>query len=99
MSLNQPGKSELLELMNVGPTMVKWLNEIEIFTKKDLESVDPVMTYRILKHQRSGVTLNALYSLYGALHGIRWDQLSEEEKARLREEASGDLDVILPSSE
>ncbi len=80
-------KTELLALKNLGPTSVAMLNEIGVYTRADLENMGAVMAYRILKHQQKGITLNALYALHGALCGARWDQLSADDKARLRREA------------
>ena len=98
MPARKANGSELLALRNVGPTSAAWLEAIGIRTRTDLEAMGAVMAYRILKHHQPGVTLHLLYALHGALHDVRWDQLTGEEKARLRQEAEAVLVVRIPGS-
>ena len=74
-------------LKNLGPASTRWLKEIDIHTREDLEGLGPVMRYKILKHRFPGVNLLMLYALYGALHDVHWNSLSPETKAALRREA------------
>jgi len=78
-------ESELTRLKNIGKVSARWLNQIGVYTRDDLQRVGPVEAYRRLKalypHR---VSLNLLYSLEGALVNCRWDQLPEEVKADLR---------------
>lgn len=74
-------------LRNLGPASARLLESIGIANRGDLERVGPVLAYRALKDIRSGVSLNLLYAMHGALAGERWDRLSDETRARLRRDA------------
>ena len=51
------------------------------------------MGYAILQHRfGSRVITLFLFALAGAMHGRHWNSFSPEEKAALREAASGDLE-------
>lgn len=82
------------DLPNIGAVTASWLTAIGIRTRADLEAAGPVLAYKILSHQQSGVTANLLYALYGALHDRPWNSLTPAEKARLKQEASGPLDIL-----
>ena len=80
-------KSNLRQLKNIGQTVEKKLNEIKIFSKSDLKKVGPSKIYRKLIETNPTIHLPVcyyLYSLEGALQDKHWDDLSGEEKKRLR---------------
>jgi len=81
------------ELRNIGPKTADLLHQIEILTKKNLADTGPVLVYKILQHRFPGVTLNALYALYGAVHDLHWNAIPIEIKNQLREAADEDLDI------
>lgn len=62
------------------------LEPIGITTRSDLERVGPALAYRALTDIHSGVSLNLLWAMHGALTGERWDQLSQQTRDRLRQE-------------
>ncbi len=78
-------------LKNIGPKSMKWLREIGIHSREDLEKVGAVMAYLILKQRRPEVSLNMLYAMSGALSDRHWNEFSKEEKLQLQAEAEGEL--------
>ncbi|MEZ4672488.1 MAG: TfoX/Sxy family protein [Anaerolineae bacterium] len=72
-------------IMNIGPKTTVWLNEIGIYTLKDLEAIGAVEAYRRLKASRpQEVTLNALWGLQGAILNLHWNALPPDMKAELK---------------
>lgn len=76
------------KLKNIGPETARWLNDIGIETRADLERVGAVDAWRQLKIARPRqLTVVGLYALVGALRDEHWNALPAELKARLREAA------------
>jgi len=75
-----------------GPKSTEWLNSIGIYSVDDVERIGVTEVYRRLKatypHK---VTLNMLYGLHATVHGIPWQAVTPEMKAKLRAEIE-DLD-------
>lgn len=72
--------------LNLGPASSAWLAEVGIYTLADLRKVGAVAAFRMVEKNRKKASLNLLYALHGALTGVRWDQLTQAEKVRLRSE-------------
>jgi DNA transformation protein len=70
--------------LNLGPASSAWLAEVGIYTLADLKKVGAVVAFQMVKKNRKKASLNLLYALHGALTGVRWDQLAQAEKVRLR---------------
>ena len=86
MSIQKP----LSELRNIGATVAKRLNEIDVFTRDELQRIGPVAAYLAMKENYPDQTLPRcyyLYSLEGALRDIAWDDLPNSTKERLSLEA------------
>lgn len=81
--------SELASLRNLGGTSEKWLNEIGIFTRTDLERIGSVEAYRLLKEKGFPVSLNLVWGIEGALSETDWRELSEDLKASIRQQIKG----------
>ena len=81
------------ELKNIGPKTADLLHQIEIRTKKNLADTGPLLVYKILQHRFPGITLNALYALYGAVHDLHWNGIPAAVKQQLKEAAEEDLDI------
>lgn len=92
MSLNNSHSraDEMLirDLRNLGPASAAMLAEVGIRTRADLERVGPVLAYRALQDIRSGVSLNLLWAMHGALTDQRWDRLSEATRGQLKREVA-----------
>jgi DNA transformation protein and related proteins len=79
--------SELLQLRNLGATVVKRLQSIGIQTRTDLARMGAPEAYRRMAAQAAPHRLAVCYYLYlleGALQDRHWDDFSLEEKAQLR---------------
>ena len=79
---------QLEELPNIGKTIAKKLHTIGIYTQKDLKEVGSVRAYKFLQAQsiaKLPICYN-LYSLEGAIRGIKWTELSQEIKDKLKKE-------------
>lgn len=73
-------------LMNLGATSAAWLRAAGIATIADLQRVGAVAAFQIVRQQRGDTSLNLLWALAAGLKGFDWRELSEGEKARLREQ-------------
>lgn len=79
---------KLSQLPNIGRQTEKWLNEAGIYTKVELRQVAAVAAWTRIKVARpEQVSLTALYAIYGALEGYRWDEIPEAIQKELRAEA------------
>lgn len=76
--------SEIANLRNLGTKTEKWLNEIGIYGRKDLERFGSVEIYRILKNRGYPASLNLVYAIEAALMGIDWRELPPKLKAELK---------------
>ena len=74
---------------NIGPTIAKRLNQIDIFSLSDLAEVTPVNAYKKMVEQNTRKHLPIcyyLYSLQGALLDLHWDDIPRELKLELRKQ-------------
>ena len=79
-------------LPNLGAKTLQRLEELGIHDRETLEQVGPAGVYRALC-AKAGVRLPVCYHLYafeGALRGVDWRTLTQEDKQRLRAEAGVD---------
>lgn len=77
-------KSEISSLRNLGGKSERWLNEIGVFTRADLERLGSVEIYRSLKRLGYPVSLNLVWGIEGALADMDWRELPEDLKAQVR---------------
>lgn len=76
--------SELSTLKNLGGKSEKWLNEIGVFTRAELERLGSVEIYRVLKVKGYPVSLNLVWAIEGALADIDWRNVPADLKAELK---------------
>lgn len=76
--------SELSSLRNLGGASEKWLNDIGVFSREELERLGSVEVYRLLKERGYPVSLNLVWGIEGALADCDWRKLPEKLKAELR---------------
>ena len=76
-------KSEIAQLLNLGPTSEKWLNAVGIYTKGALKKLGPVKAYLRVKKGGYKPSLNLLYALAGTLMDVRWNKLPQNVKTQL----------------
>lgn len=76
---------KLTNLPNIGKTLAKKLNRIGINNKNELEKIGSENAFiKISAIENSGVCLNMLCALEGAIQGIRWHDLNAEKKQELK---------------
>jgi hypothetical protein len=90
LNQQQSDQTPLTNMQNIGATIADRLKNANIFTLADLRRVGPAEAYQRLRLNDPTATLPVcyyLYSLYAALEGKDWRQLTASEKRKLREEA------------
>lgn len=76
------------QLRNLGPKSAQRLASIGVETAAQLAAIGAIEAYALIQAQSDNVSLNLLYALHGALEDERWDWLSAETKASLRDKLS-----------
>jgi DNA transformation protein and related proteins len=79
--------SELLQLKNLGMASVNILHAIGINTYVDLRNVGAVEAYKRIKARDINVSKVMLYALQGALLNIHWNDLPQDMKLQLVNDA------------
>lgn len=77
----------LSSLGNLGHTIARRLAVVGIRTRSDLERVGPANIFIRVRDRFPDETISIcsyLYSLEGALRDLRWDEIGEIRKRRLR---------------
>lgn len=93
--MNHPNLA-VRELKNIGATVAQRLHEIGIRTKADLERVGAVTAYCEIKQtypEARTPLCYYLYSLEGALRDEHWDEIGEDVKQALRNDAARFLET------
>jgi DNA transformation protein len=75
----------LTSQQNIGSTLAQKLADIGITTIEELKSVGSEQAFIKLDTLDCTACINMLYSLEGAIQGIRWHKLSPERKNELRD--------------
>ena len=79
----------LERMKNLGPVSAARLRAAGIETPEELRRLGAVEAYVRLKRVFAAKTTNTLlYMLHGAVTGVRWQLLSEESRAALRDAAA-----------
>ncbi len=77
--------SKLTDAPNIGKTLAKKLNLIEITNYEQLRAIGSKQAIiKISTLENSGACINMLYALEGAIQDIRWHKLSKETKQKLK---------------
>ena len=78
--------NKLTELPNIGKTLAEKLSLVGITTEAELQSEGSENAIiKLATLDDSGVCINMLYALEGAIQGIRWHHLDKDRKRELRE--------------
>lgn len=84
-------EAELAALPNLGPASARWLVGAGIGTVAELRRVGPVAAFnRVAIREGRGATANLLYALYAALEDKHWTEVTQAQKASLRDAAGLD---------
>lgn len=76
----------LTTLPNIGEKLAEELRRVGIESAEELGEVGSVEAAVRITHGRPHVGYNMLYALEGAIRGVRWHSLREEERAKVRAE-------------
>ncbi len=76
----------LTNLPNIGKILADKLNQLGINDEKTLKEIGSENAIiKLATIENSGVCLNMLYALEGAIQGIRWHNLDKNRKLELKE--------------
>lgn len=81
--------NSLKSAKDIGPTILKRLNEIGLYSLADLAEITSVKAYMKICEENPGKTFPVcyyLYSLEGALLDLHWDDLPKDLKKDLRKQ-------------
>jgi DNA transformation protein len=76
----------LTQLPNIGDTLAKKLNAIEINSCDDLISIGSVDAVLKIGENDQNTCYNMLYALEGAIRGVRWHAIPKEHRKQLKDE-------------
>lgn len=78
--------NQLTNLPNIGKILAEKLNQIGIYSEKDLKLAGSENAFlKISTIDKNSVGINILYALEGAIQGIRWHNLEKEKMQELLE--------------
>jgi hypothetical protein len=76
-----------MRIPDVGPAARRWLREVGVATRGDLERMGSAAVVRAVRANGHRAGTKLLYALEGALLGLRGDLLPDVVRANLRERA------------
>jgi DNA transformation protein len=79
-----PVNSDLSQQVNIGKNIESKLLQVGIDSFKKLQSTGSQKAWLMLHALDAGACINELYALEGALKGIRWHNLTNQEKQELK---------------
>jgi DNA transformation protein len=71
---------DLRQLPNIGPTLVRKLQDIGIESYDDLADVGSIEAVLRIKEADRSACYNMLYAIEGAIQGQRWHKIPKEER-------------------
>ena len=80
----------LVNMLNLGPKSLVWLEKIDVRSHRDLCLLGPCVVYRRLIEAGYPKNLNMLYGLLGAAMQVDWQEIAYQYK-------TGQLDNMLAS--
>jgi DNA transformation protein len=80
-------QSDLLDLKNLGNTSIHWLRTIGVNSQHDLKCRGAVNAYVAIKKRGIRVSKVLLYALHGAMIDTNWNELDDETKQQLLNQA------------
>lgn len=78
--------ADIETLPNLGPTTAGWLRAAGVPTVAALRMIGPLAAYQLCALDGRAVALTLLYALEAGLQGRHWQDLTPEERTRLRRE-------------
>jgi DNA transformation protein and related proteins len=90
---NEAPTKELQSLRNLGPACARWLLEIGVQSRADLETMGALEAFcRIEERHPRKVNIVLLWALWGALNDVDWRDITPETKAQLKAELASDAE-------
>jgi DNA transformation protein len=71
-------------MLNIGKVGQQWLNNIGIYTVADLREVGVAEAFIKIRLHEPRANMNFLYSLWGALENVKWDEIPQTVKDELK---------------
>jgi DNA transformation protein len=75
---------DLTNLPNIGPTLAEKLGKIGITSHQDLKQLGSIEAVLQIGERDMTTCYNMLYAIEGAIQGIRWHKILQDEKAQLK---------------
>ncbi len=75
---------KLTEMPNIGKELEKKLIEIGIDSSDDLIKSGSISAWLKIRGKHPTACLNTLYALEGAIAGVKWQELPEDRKRRMK---------------
>ena len=86
--------SDLTSLKGIGTKVAAWLIQADIKTASQLRSLGAIEAYlQILEKTDFRANILLLYSLVGAIEDRDWNEVALNDKARLKSELEGLLEI------
>jgi len=76
--------SKLSDMLNIGKELESQLKKVGIETCQELIKLVSKEAFTRIRLIGDSICINRLYALEGAIQGIRWRYLSQEDKASLK---------------
>lgn len=77
---------EVEDLIGIGPKSGRWLREVGIVSRDDLERVGVIEAYRRVQSAGHNVSLNLLWAMQGGLMDIHWTMVPPKLREQLKTE-------------
>ena len=86
--------NDLTTLKGIGPRVADWLTQAGITTSIELRELGAVEAYlQVLEKTDFRANILLLYSLVGAIEDRDWNEVAQNDKARLNAELEGLLEI------
>ncbi len=78
-------ENDLTKAQNIGKETARKLNEVGIDFYETLVHLGTEQAFRKLKSKDPNTCINLLYSIEGAIEGVKWNAIPKERKLELTE--------------
>src|SRR3546814_223838 len=85
-----------LKMRNIGPKSAAWLRQVGLRTPEDLAEAGPLEAFMRVKRAGFKPSLNLLYALEGALQDCHWQEVPDERRVELVEQAEAAIAQLPP---
>lgn len=85
-----------LKMRNIGPKSAAWLRQVGLRTPEDLAEAGPLEAFMRVKRAGFKPSLNLLYALEGALQDCHWQEVPDERRVELVEQAEAAIAGLPP---